>query len=217
MIPAGSAITSVADLAGKNIAATKGTDPYFFLLQALDEAGVSLNDVTVQNLQHADGWAALQNGAVDAWAGLDPIMAGAEAAGASLLYRNIGFNSYGFLNATESFLATKPAVAQTVVDAYEKARAWAIANPEDTAALLAEVASQDIAIATKVITERTNLAVDPVPGQTQIDVLTKIGPVFVESGDVASQDLIDAALATIINDTFITNADPSRIPDAAAS
>jgi sulfonate transport system substrate-binding protein len=215
VIPAGSTIATVADLKGKNIAATKGTDPYFFLLQALDEAGVSLNDVTVQNLQHADGWAALQNGAVDAWAGLDPIMAGAEAAGASLLYRNIDFNSYGFLNANESFLQAKPDVAQTVVDAYEKARAWAIANPADTAALLAEVAGLDVAIATKVITERTNLAVDPVPGQTQIDVLTKIGPVFVESGDVQSQDLIDAALATIINDTFITAADPSRIPDAS--
>jgi len=217
VIPEGSTIASVADLAGKNIAATKGTDPYFFLLQALEEAGVSLSDVTVQNLQHADGWAALQNGSVDAWAGLDPIMAGAEAAGASLLYRNIDFNSYGFLNATESFLQTKPDVAQTVVDAYEKARAWAIANPEETAALLAEVSGLDVAIATKVITERTNLAVDPVPGQTQIDVLTKIGPVFVESGDVVSQDLIDAALATIINDTFITNADPTRIPDAPAA
>jgi sulfonate transport system substrate-binding protein len=216
VIPAGSTIASVADLRGKNIAATKGTDPYFFLLQALEEAGVPLSDVTVQNLQHADGWAALQNGAVDAWAGLDPIMAGAEAAGASLLYRNIDFNSYGFLNATESFLQTKPDVAQTVVDAYEKARAWALEHPDETAALLAEVAGLDVAIASKVIAERTNIAVDPVPGQTQIDVLTKIGPVFVESGDVQSQELIDAALATIINDTFITNADPGRIPDAAS-
>lgn len=217
VIPAGSAIASVADLAGKNIAATKGTDPYFFLLQTLEEAGIGLDQVTIQNLQHADGWAALQNGAVDAWAGLDPIMAGAEAAGASLLYRNIGFNSYGFLNATESFLASKPDVAQTVVDAYEKARAWAIANPEETAALLAEVSGLDVAIATKVITERTNLAVDPVPGQAQLDLLAKIGPVFVESGDVADQAAIDAALSTIINTTFIDSADPSRIPDAPAS
>jgi sulfonate transport system substrate-binding protein len=217
VIPAGSSIASVADLAGKNIAATKGTDPYFFLLQALEEAGVSLNDVTIQNLQHADGWAALQNGAVDAWAGLDPIMAGAEAAGASLLYRNIDFNSYGFLNATESFLQAKPDVAQAVVDAYERARAWAIANPEETAALLAEVSGLDVAIATKVITERTNIAVDPVPGQTQLDVLTTIGPVFVESGDVIDQAAIDAALASIVNTTFIDNADPSRIPDAPAS
>ena len=217
VIPAGSSIASVADLKGKNIAATKGTDPYFFLLQALEEAGVPLSDVTIQNLQHADGWAALQNGSVDAWAGLDPIMAGAEAAGAQLLYRNIGFNSYGFLNATESFLQSKPDVAQAVVDAYEKARAWAIEHPEETAALLAKVSGLDVAIATKVITERTNIAVDPVPGQTQLDVLTKIGPVFVESGDVVDQAAIDAALSSIVNTTFIDNADPSRIPDAPAS
>src|SRR5262245_8316401 len=48
VIPAGSPITSVADLKGKNIAATKGTDPYFFLLQALETAGLTLNDVNVQ-------------------------------------------------------------------------------------------------------------------------------------------------------------------------
>src|SRR5690606_6762238 len=128
VVPAGSAITSVEDLKGKQVAATKGTDPYFSLLQALEEAGLAQDDVTVQNLQHADGWAALQNGSVDAWAGLDPIMAGAEATGAELVYRNVDFNSYGFLNATEKFITEKPDVAQTVVDVYEHARAWALEN-----------------------------------------------------------------------------------------
>jgi sulfonate transport system substrate-binding protein len=56
--PKGSSITSVEQLRGKNVAATKGTDPYFFLLQALEANGLSAKDVTVQNLQHADGWAA---------------------------------------------------------------------------------------------------------------------------------------------------------------
>lgn len=210
VIPAGSPITSVADLKGKKIAATKGTDPYFFLLQSLNEAGVAQADVTVEVLQHADGWAALQNGSVDAWAGLDPIMAGAEEAGASLLYRNVGFNSYGFLNATETFLAAKPDLAQAVVDAYERARAWAQANPQETAQYLATEAGLDLAVATKVITERSNLDVDPVPGAAQVSVLEKIGPIFVAAGDVKSQADIDAALATLINDTFITTADPSR-------
>ncbi len=41
VVPAGSPITTVADLKGKKIAATKGTDPYFFLLQSLEEAGLS--------------------------------------------------------------------------------------------------------------------------------------------------------------------------------
>ena len=206
----GSDIADVEDLAGKTVAATKGTDPYFFLLQSLEEAGLSADDVTVENLQHADGWAALQNGSVDAWAGLDPIMAGAEEAGASLIYRNVDFNSYGFLNATESFIESKPEVAQVVVDAYERAREWAEENPEETAEILAEVAGLDLAVATKVIEERANLDIDNVPGDAQVAVLEKIGPVFVELGDVASQEQVDEALETLIHDEFATAADPAR-------
>ncbi|MCP2031388.1 sulfonate transport system substrate-binding protein [Okibacterium sp. HSC-33S16] len=206
-----STITDVAELKGKKIAATKGTDPYFFLLQSLEEAGLTPEDVTIENLQHADGWAALQNGSVDAWSGLDPIMANAEEAGAKLIYRNVDFNTYGFLNATESFLKDKPDLAQAVVNAYEHARAWAADNEEEAAQILASVAGLDLPVATRVITERSNLDVDPVPGDAQIDVLSIVGPIFVETGDVTSQDKVDEALDSIINDSFITKADPDAI------
>src|SRR5690606_22818873 len=96
----GSGITKVTDLRGKTVAVTFGTDPYFFLLQALEESGVDASEVEIQNLQHADGGAALVNGTVDAWSGLDPMMAAHEIdAGVELFYRNIDFNTYGFLNA----------------------------------------------------------------------------------------------------------------------
>ena len=109
VVPADSPITSVADLKGKKVAATKGTDPYFFLLRSLNEAGLSGADVEVVNLQHADGRTALERGEVDAWAGLDPHMAASELeAGSKLLYRNIDFNTYGFLNANEEFIAQYP-------------------------------------------------------------------------------------------------------------
>jgi len=206
-----SPITQASQLKGKQIAATKGTDPYFFLLQALEANGLSPADVTVQNVQHADGWAALQNGSVDAWSGLDPIMAGAEKAGAKLIYRNVDFNTYGFLNATEDFIKNEPDVAQTVVNTYEHARAWAKEHPDETAKILADVAGLDLDVATKVITERSNLDVNPVPGDAQLAVLKKIGPTFVQTHDVASQAQIDNALNTIINDTFAKKADPSAI------
>lgn len=214
VVPAGSDITSAEQLAGKTVAATKGTDPYFFLLQTLDEAGVALEDVDVQNLQHADGKTALENGSVDAWAGLDPLMAASEATtGSQLIYRNIDFNTYGFLNATETFLTEHPDLAQLVVNAYEKARAWAQENPEETAAILAEVAGIDPEVAAKVIIERTNLAVDPAPGDAQREVLEIVGPIFVESGDVTSQDLIDDALDVLLDDTFVQAADPAALED----
>lgn len=209
-----SGITTVADLKGKSVAATKGTDPYFFLLQSLSEAGISATDVTVQNLQHADGRAALENGSVDAWSGLDPIMAGAEQKGAKLFYRNLSFNTYGFLNATESFLKDKPKLAQAVVNAYEKARAWAAANPDETAQILAEAAGLDLAVAKTVVLERSNLDVDPAPGEAQRKVLETIGPTFVETGDVKSQQQIDDAVASLLDDSLVKKADASAIKDS---
>ncbi len=212
VVPAGSDITSVEQLAGRSIAATKGTDPYFFLLQTLEEHGLSLGDVEVQNLQHADGRAALESGAVDAWSGLDPLMAASETeAGSQLLYRNIDFNTYGFLNATESFITDHPDVAQVVLDAYERARQWAIDNPEETAQILADVAGIDLAVAQTVILERTVIDLDVVPGEAQRSVLEVVGPIFVDSGDVSSQDLIDTALDELFDDTFAQQADASRI------
>lgn len=201
-------ITSVADLKGKKVAATSGTDPYFFLLQALETAGLSVSDVEVQNLQHADGRSALDGGSVDAWAGLDPIMAAAEVeSGDKLIYRNVDFNSYGFLNATEDFLTDHADVAQVVVNAYEEAREWALANPDETAALLAEVAGIDPAVATTVISERSNLDVSAIPGDAQLAVLEKIAPVLVDSDAVTGgQDAVDTALDTIIEPTFAEKA-----------
>ncbi len=212
LVPAGSSITSVEQLKGAHIAATKGTDPYFFLLQTLEEAGIGLDEVTIENLQHADGKTALESGAVDAWSGLDPLLStSVETAGSTIIYDNIDFNSYGFLNATETFLTASPDLAQLVVNAYEKARAWAIANPEEAANILAEVAGIDPAIATAVISDRSNLEVDPVPGDAQRKVLEVIGPIFVESGDVASQALIDAALDSLFEPTYAENADPGAL------
>jgi sulfonate transport system substrate-binding protein len=211
VVPAGSDITSVADLKGKSVAATKGTDPYFFLLQSLEQAGLKPGDVTVQNLQHADGRTALENGSVQAWSGLDPIMAGAEQKGAKLLYRNLDFNTYGFLNATESFLKDKPELAQAVVNAYEKARAWAAENPDQTAQILADVAGLDLAVAKTVVLERSNLDVNPAPGDAQRKVLEKIGPTFVATGDVKTQKQIDDAVGSLLDDSLVKKADPSAI------
>lgn len=212
VVPAKSTITSVKDLAGKSVAAAKGTDPYFFLLQSLAKAGVPLNKVAVQNLKHADGKAALESGSVDAWSGLDPLLSTSVAkAGSKIIYDNPSFNSYGFLNATESFLTKSPDLAQLVVNAYEKARAYAIANPAKTAATLALVAGIDPAIASAVIADRTKLDISPIPGAKELAVLRIIGPIFVSAGDVASQDQIDSALKSLYETRYATKANPAAI------
>lgn len=209
VVPQDSDIDSVADLSGKKVAATRGTDPFFFLVQALDEAGVELSDVDVQNVQHADGRTALGNGSVEAWAGLDPIMAGAEQE-TKFLHRDVDLNTYSFVNATESFLEDSPEVAQTVVDTYERARAWALEHPDETAQLLADEADIDLEVAKIVIQERSGFDISPVPGEQQTEVLANIAPIFVTSGDVDSQDDVDEALESLFAPEFAEQAESAQ-------
>ena len=207
VVPADSTITGVEQLAGKKIAATKGTDPYFFLLQALNEAGLSQTDVEIINLQHADGQAALARGDVDAWAGLDPIMATTEAKdGAQLIYRNIAFNSYGVLNAREAFITEQPELIDQTLNCYEQARAWIIENPEDAAALLAQEASLEPAIAAKILNERTVVDISLVPGDAQRQVLETILPILVAEAQVRSEEEARAALDSLYDTSFAERA-----------
>ncbi|WP_328477222.1 aliphatic sulfonate ABC transporter substrate-binding protein [Actinoplanes sp. NBC_00393] len=203
VVPKDSPITDAAGLKGRKIAATKGTDPYFFLLQTLDEAGLKPRDVTVTNLQHADGRTALERGDVDAWAGLDPLMATSELdAGSKLIYRNVGFNSYGVLNAREKFLAEQPELAQAVVNAYEKARQWIKDNPDQAVALYAKEAKISEAVAKKVLTERTRLDIDPVPGAAQRAVFEKILPVLVADANVKTEEAARTALDSLFEPKY---------------
>lgn len=203
VVPADSSITSVAELKGAKIAATKGTDPYFFLLQALNEAGLGQTDVEIVNLQHADGQAALARGDVDAWAGLDPIMATAEVTdGVKLLYRNPAFLSYGVLNVRENFLERSPELVEDVLECYETAREWIVANPDAAADLLAREASLDPAVARTVLLDRTIVEVPLVPGDAQRGVLETILPVLVAEGQVRSEEEARAALDSLYDTTI---------------
>ena len=209
-----SSLRDVADLRGASIAVTKGTDPYFLLLQALGEAGLSASDVTVQNLQHSDGRTALDTGQVDAWSGLDPIMATAEEeSGDVLFYRNLSFNTYGFLNAREDFLQQNGAGAQLVVNTYAYARRWALEHPEEAVEIFAAEAGIEPPVA-RTVWERTHLDIDPVPGAEQVEVLEGVGPILVDSGDVGSQEDVDAALESIVEKKYAEAAEPDAVAGA---
>lgn len=138
-------ISTVADLKGKSIAVTRGTDPHIFLVRALADTGLSEKDVSLVLLQHADGKLALQRGDVDAWAGLDPLMASAEVEnGDRLFYRKPENNTWGVLNVREAFAKEHPQIVLRVIATYEVARKKAVAEPEVLKAALEcdEIAGQ---------------------------------------------------------------------------
>ncbi len=209
VVPKGSPLTVVSQLKGKKIAATRGTDPFFFLLRALKQAGLSQADVEIVNLQHSDGRLALERGNVDAWAGLDPHMAAAELrSGARLLYRNIDFNTYGTLNARTEFIFKYPTTLNRVLAQYERARLWIVAHPEEAAAILAEAGKIDLDVARKQLLERTVLTTGVgAPGEGLQQALEAVVPLLLKEKLVASdanpRAALDALLSTPIHSTGV--------------
>lgn len=200
-VPRDSPIRSVAELKGKRIAATKGTDPYLFLLRALQEAGLSRNDVEIVHLQHPDGRVALEQKRVDAWAGLDPHLAASELeAGSKLIYRNVNFNTYGFLNVSESFAKRYPEQVRTVIAAYERARLWVQANPDEAAKILAEEAKLNLAVA-QLQLKRTDFS-NPRIGREHHDALRAAAPILVEEELVRKGTDVSRVVTELIEPTF---------------
>lgn len=180
-VPKDSPIKTLADLKGKKIAATKGTDPYLFTLRALQTIGLHKNDVELVHLQHADGRVALEQKRVDAWAGLDPLLAASELqAGARIIYRNVNFNTYGFLNTTEKFAKQHPDAVERAVRLYERARVWIQKNPDAAADLLAAEANINIEVARRQLA-RTGFN-ESIPSDVHRSALKAAAPVLIEEG-----------------------------------
>lgn len=196
-----STIKSVADLKGKKIAATKGTDPFLFTLRSLQQAGLSKDDVELVHLQHADGRIALERGDVDAWAGLDPLLAASQLqAGSQLLYRNIEFNSYGVISVTETFAAEHADTVEQVIKAYEQARTWAREHPDDLAALLAKESGLPLDVA-KLQLSRTDFS-DAQPGPKQVEALKAAAPILTAEGLVRKGVDVNEVVERLIEPRF---------------
>jgi len=197
-----SPIRTLQDLKGKKIAATKGTDPYLFLLRALKTGGLKRSDIEHVGLQHADGRIALEQGKVDAWAGLDPHMAASELEGGSrLIYRNVAFNTYGFLNVREDFLAAHGAETARVIKAYEKARAWVRANQTEAAKILAEEAKVSLPVALLQIKLRSDFG-NPQPSSEHLKALQVAAPILLDEGLVKPGTDLTQAIAALVDTRF---------------
>jgi sulfonate transport system substrate-binding protein len=195
-----SKITTVADLKGKRVAVTRGTDPHIFLVRALLEAGLSEKDITPVLLQHADGKTALIRGDVDAWAGLDPMMAQAEIEdGARLFFRKPEANTWGILNVREPFLKDHPDVVRRVLATYEEARKYSVANYDELKKTFITVTKLPDAVVDKQLKERTELTHSRI-GAPQRESILAAGLALQQAGVIGAGADVKAALDTLIDD-----------------
>jgi sulfonate transport system substrate-binding protein len=199
---ADSGVETVDDLRGKTVAVTRGTDPHIFLVRALADAGIDGREVRFVLLQHADGRLALSRGDVDAWAGLDPMMASAEIEeGARLFFRKPEANTWGILNVREDFAAEHPHLVLRVLKVYEEGRAWALANPEALAELLAREARIPLEVAEKQLGERTELTHSRI-GAAQRDSILAAGLALQQAGVIGAEVDVAATVDALLDDSF---------------
>jgi sulfonate transport system substrate-binding protein len=195
-----STIATVADLRGKRVAVTRGTDPHIFLVRALLGAGLSEKDITPVLLQHADGKTALIRGDVDAWAGLDPMMAQAEIEdGARLFYRKADANTWGILNVREQFLKDYPDIVRRVLATYEQARKYSLANYDDLKKTFVSVTKLPENVVDKQLKERTELTHSRI-GAPQRESILAAGVALQQAGVIDAKVDVKAALDSLIDD-----------------
>ena len=198
-----STIAKITDLKGKRVAVTRGTDPHIFLVRALQSAGMREADIIPVLLQHPDGKTALIRGDVDAWAGLDPMMAQAELQdGARLFYRNAEANTWGILNVREEFAREHPDVVRRVLAVYEEARSFSLDNYGELKRVFIAATKLPESVVDKQLKERTELTHSRIGGPQRQSILAA-GLALQQAGVIAAGVDVRAAVDGLIDPSFV--------------
>ena len=199
-----SPISKVEDLKGRKVAMVRGTDPHIFLVRALFSAGLTDKDIIpVLVQQHADGGNLLIRGDVDAWAGLDPMMAQHEIKdGARLFYRKPEANTWGILNVREEFAKDHPDIVPRVISAYEEARKYSLANYADLKKIFIGVTKLDDAVVDKQLKERTELTHNKV-GPAQRESILEAGVALQKAGVIGANVDVKKSVDELIDDRYV--------------
>jgi sulfonate transport system substrate-binding protein len=196
-------INKIEDLKGKRVAVTRGTDPHIFLVRALLSVGLTEKDISEVLLQHPDGKTALIRGDVDAWAGLDPMMAAAQIEdGARLFYRNKEANTWGILNSSEDFLKNYPDLTKRVIAVYEQARKYCLAHYDDEKRAFMDVTKLPGEVVDIQLKERTDLSFNRV-GPQQRDSILQAGLALQQAGVIQASVDVKQSLNDLVDDRYV--------------
>jgi sulfonate transport system substrate-binding protein len=141
IVPAQSAIKSVADLKGKRIALNKGSNVHYFLVKLLRQHNLQYGDIELAFLAPADARAAFERGSIDAWVIWDPFLAAAQQ---SLNARVIAdasgvVGNRGFYFSSQRYVEQNADVIRILVEEIDKIDQWGKQNRDELASELARL------------------------------------------------------------------------------
>ena len=148
IVRADSPIQGLADLKGKRVGFAKAAGVHFLLLAALEKAGLSFKDIEPAYLAPADGRAAFERGAIDAWVVWDPFLAAVQKqASVRVLADGRHLASYQrYYLAGTAYAQARPDVLRVFFSELQKAGVWVKQHPKEAAALLGPVWGLDAEI-----------------------------------------------------------------------
>ena len=163
LVPQNSAIAGIADLKGKRVGFTKGSSAHNVVIQTLEKAGLTYDDITPVYLTPPDAGPAFGNGSIDAWAIWDPYFAIGETKqnGRILVNTREITKTNSFYIANRDFANNHGRVLQQIVDVTSATAAWAQAHPDEVAKSLAAVTGVPLDIQT-IAAKRAGFSVSPV-------------------------------------------------------
>jgi sulfonate transport system substrate-binding protein len=182
IVPAGSAIHTVADLKGRSVAVHRGSGSHFVLAAALKRVGLSFQDIVPAYLTPSGASAAFERGSVDAWSIWDPFLALVEAKMPTrTLCDATGLSSYHrYYTAATRFVEAHPDLVADVYDALVAVGTWVKRNPQEAARQLSPLwGGMPTAVIERAVDRRT-YAVEPVE-KGQLGDQQRIADTFYEA------------------------------------
>ncbi len=170
LVRSDSPLKSVSELKGKRVGFAKAAGAHYLLIAALEKAGLSFSDIEPAYLTPADGRAAFEKGALDAWVVWDPFLSAAQKqANARVLSDGTGLASYQrYYLASTRFAQARPDVLGVIYSELEKTGRWVKQNPKEAAALLSPFWGLDAGIVEQA-NGRRSYAVRPVTPQNIVE------------------------------------------------
>ncbi|MDR3400117.1 MAG: aliphatic sulfonate ABC transporter substrate-binding protein [Pandoraea sp.] len=134
VVPRDSAIRSLADLVGKQVAVNKGGTGEYLLVRALAKNGISPDAVKRRYLSPSDTGSAFVGGGVDAWATWDPFLSIAQGSyNARVLADGAAIgsdNAVGYF-VRQDYLKAHPEIVKTVLRVLREENVWTAAHPRE--------------------------------------------------------------------------------------
>ncbi|PLR40604.1 aliphatic sulfonate ABC transporter substrate-binding protein [Chimaeribacter coloradensis] len=168
LVAANSPIQRVADLKGRKVAFQKGSSSHNLLLRALQQAGLTFNDITPVYLTPADARAAFAQHNVDAWAIWDPYYSAAQLqGGVRVLKDGTTLNQTGsFYLAARTYAEANPAFIRDVLTQLTAADALTRSDRDRSVTLLANAMGLPEPVIATYLSHRPVTVIEPVDART---------------------------------------------------